>query len=66
MADNPNKARREQKKHTAERIELDIRAIKLIKEYRKHWDAPDDSFFKWLEIHFVSYILRIGGIKKEN
>ena len=66
MANNPNAARREAKRHTAERIELDIQAVKLIKEYRKHWDASDDAFFKWLETYFVSYILRIGGIKKEN
>lgn len=66
MANNPNAARRELKKHTAERMELDTKAIKLIKEYRKHWDAPDDRFFEWLETHFVSYILRIGAIKKEN
>ena len=66
MANNPNAARRELQKHTAERIELDTQAIKLIKESRMHGDAPDDRFFEWLETYFVSYILRIGGIKKEN
>ena len=66
MANNPNAARKELKKHTAERMELDTKAIKLIEEYRKHWDEPDDRLFEWLETYFVSYIVHRGGFKKEN